>query len=89
MKYLAINTRIQNWYTYGRMTHNYFLYNDPDTELLTWIPRDNNEALQSVGQGRPLELDFSSLEGSQWPLISYFYNDPENKHYMINLSKKL
>ncbi len=51
LKYLAVNTVIQNWDTYGRMTHNYYLYNDPDTGRLTWIPWDNNEALQEGKMG--------------------------------------
>ena len=25
LKYLAVNTVVQNWDTYGRMTHNYYL----------------------------------------------------------------
>lgn len=75
LKYLAINTTIQNWDTYGRMTHNYFMYNDPKTNKLTWIPWDNNEALQDGKQGGSLALDFSDLNGAQWPLIAYIYND--------------
>ena len=47
--WLAVNTVIQNWDTYGTMAHNYYLYNDPTTGLLTWIPWDNNEALTSGG----------------------------------------
>jgi hypothetical protein len=34
LKYLAVNTTIQNWDTYGRMTHNYYLYNDPAMGIL-------------------------------------------------------
>ena len=34
LKYLAVNTVIQNWDTYGRMTHNYYLYNNPDNGKL-------------------------------------------------------
>ena len=75
LKYLATNTTIQNWDTYGRMTHNYFLYNDPDTDKLTWIPWDNNEALQEGKQGGSLALDFSDLQSSTWPLIAYLYQD--------------
>ena len=52
LKYLAVNTVIQNWDTYGKMTHNYFLYNNSDTNKLTWIPWDNNEALQLGENGR-------------------------------------
>ena len=75
-KYLAVNTVIQNWDTYGRMTHNYFLYNNPDNNLLTWIPWDNNEALQTGNMQGSLPLNFSGLSSSQWPLIGYLYSDP-------------
>ncbi|MDO6737442.1 CotH kinase family protein [Wenyingzhuangia sp. 2_MG-2023] len=75
LKYLAVNTVIQNWDTYGRMTHNYFLYNNPDTSKLTWIPWDNNEALQTGNMGGALPLNFSGLSSSQWPLIGYMYQD--------------
>ncbi|ALJ04684.1 spore coat protein [Pseudalgibacter alginicilyticus] len=75
LKYLAINTVIQNWDTYGRMTHNYYLYNNPSTNKLTWIPWDNNEALQEGKINGSPELDFSDVSASQWPLIGYLYND--------------
>ncbi len=75
LKYLAVNTVIQNWDTYGRMTHNYYLYNNPDDNLLTWIPWDNNEALQSGNREGSLPLDFSGLSSAQWPLIGYLYAD--------------
>ncbi|WP_458629285.1 CotH kinase family protein [Winogradskyella sp. PC D3.3] len=75
LKYLATNTVIQNWDTYGRMTHNYFLYNNPDTSKLTWIPWDNNEALQEGNNLGALPLDFSGLSSEEWPLIGYLYQD--------------
>ncbi len=75
LKYLAANTVIQNWDTYGRMTHNYYLYNDSDTSKLTWIPWDNNEALKQGKQGGSLPLDFSGLNSSEWPLIGFLYQD--------------
>lgn len=75
LKYLAANTVIQNWDTYGRMTHNYYLYNDSDTGKLNWIPWDNNEALQYGKMGGSLPLDFSGLNSSEWPLIGYLYQD--------------
>jgi spore coat protein H len=75
LKYLAINTTIQNWDTYGRMTHNYYLYNNPANNLLTWIPWDNNEALQSGKMGGALPLDFLGLSSSQWPIIGHLYQD--------------
>src|SRR5690606_23240726 len=47
LHWLAINTVIENWDTYGGASHNYYLYNDPATGQLTWIPWDHNEALKS------------------------------------------
>ncbi|MBU3001973.1 CotH kinase family protein [Paraglaciecola arctica] len=75
LNYLAVNGIIQNWDTYGRMPHNYYLYNDPDTGLLTWLPWDNNEALQTGNQGGALALDFSGLDIDSWPLIGKIYTD--------------
>ena len=75
LKYLAINTVIQNWDTYGRMTHNYVLYNNPDTNKLTWIPWDNNEALQDGKREGAYALNFSGLNASQWPIIGNMYQD--------------
>ena len=75
LKYLAVNGMIQNWDTYGRMAHNYYLYNNPDNGKLTWIPWDNNEALQEGNMGGALNLDFSDLESSSWPLIANIYAD--------------
>lgn len=79
LKYLAVNTTIQNWDTYGRMTHNYYLYNNPENNLLTWIPWDNNEAFQDGKHGGSLALDFSDLSTNTWPLIGYLYADPVYK----------
>ena len=74
LKWLASNTAMQNWDTYGIMTHNYYLYNDPSNELLTWIPWDNNEAFQEGKQGGALSLPLSEVN-SYWPLIRYLMDD--------------
>ena len=78
LKWLAANTVIQNWDTYGIMTHNYYLYNNPENNLLTWIPWDNNEALQYGKQGGALSLSLSEV-GSNWPLIRYLIDQTEYK----------
>jgi hypothetical protein len=75
LKYLAVNGIIQNWDTYGRMPHNYYLYNNPETEQLTWIPWDYNEAFQEGRQGGALSLNFSNLIENDWPLIAKIYAD--------------
>ncbi len=50
LNWLAVNTVIQNWDTYGVMQHNYYLYNNPETGQLVWIPWDNNESFKTNGQ---------------------------------------
>jgi len=79
LKYLAVNGIIQNWDTYGLMPHNYYLYNNPDNSKLTWIPWDNNEALQEGKMGGALKLDFSNLNSNEWPLIAKIYADETYK----------
>jgi len=83
LRWLAVNEVIQNWDTYGNMTHNSFLYNDPSTNLLNWIPWDNNEAFND--DGRSIELSLSSVT-SAWPLINYLMQQENYKsEYKANL----
>ncbi|CAA6809913.1 MAG: Spore coat protein [uncultured Sulfurovum sp.] len=79
LKYLAVNGIIQNWDTYGVMIHNYYLYNNPENAKLTWIPWDNNEALQEGKMGGALKLNFSNLSSNNWPLIEKIYADETYK----------
>ena len=75
LNWLAVNTTIQNWDTYGVMFHNYYLYHDPDTDLLTWIPWDNNEAFYSGGRlNPPLSVSLSEVT-ERWPLIRFLIDD--------------
>jgi spore coat protein CotH len=76
LKWLAANTTMQNWDTYGNMTHNFYLYNNPDNMLLTWIPWDNNEALEYGMLTGSLDLDLTKVS-NYWPLISYLIDIPE------------
>ena len=75
LKWLAINSLIVNWDTYGRMAHNFYLYNDPK-EKLTWIPWDNNEALKDGMEMKPpqgmhfppkMDSSFRKAEGMLFP----------------------
>ena len=74
IRWLAANTVMQNWDTYGKMTHNYYLYNDPSTSKFVWIPWDNNEALQDGKMGGSIALNLSGVT-SDWPLISFIASD--------------
>jgi spore coat protein CotH len=73
LNWLAVNTVVQNWDTYGGMTHNYYLYHDPATDQIVWIPWDNNEALSS-GKRNVLSLGLDEV-GDNWPLIRYLLDD--------------
>jgi len=74
LKWLAVNTTIQNWDTYGKMTHNYYLYNNPSNNLLTWIPWDNNESLQLGKMGGAISISCDEVSNN-WPLIRYLLDD--------------
>lgn len=71
LRWLAVNTTIQNWDTYGLMSQNYYLYNDPADSQLHWIPYDNNMALSG---GRALSFELNVRD--TWPLIRYLIDDP-------------
>lgn len=52
LRWLATNTVIQNWDTYGGNSRNFYLYTDPTDGRIVWIPWDNNFALNgSMGTG--------------------------------------
>ena len=75
LRWLATNTVIQNWDTYGVAYHNYYLYTDPASGQITWIPWDNNESLKSSsGRSGVLSLSLDEV-GDDWPLISYLIAD--------------
>ncbi len=96
LKWMAANTTMQNWDTYGKMTHNYYLYNNPTSGKLTWIPWDNNETFTDGHPNGPgggvLDFDFSNMlndaPGSNgidtWPLIRYLYDDPVYRNMYDN-----
>ncbi len=71
LRWLAVNTTIQNWDTYGLMPQNYYLYNDPADTQLHWIPYDNNMALDSSRA-----LSFNLNVSNSWPLIRFLMDDP-------------
>lgn len=74
LKYLAVNNTIQNWDTYGNMTHNYYLYHDPADDLIKWIAWDNNEAFQDGNRTGSVSFSMDEVNDT-WPLISYIRED--------------
>jgi spore coat protein H len=88
LDWLAISAVIQHWDTYGQMSHNFYIYHDPDTDLLNWISWDHNQVLAGGGMGRPggarapgggvgRDVSLGREEvGQNWPLIRYLLDDP-------------
>jgi spore coat protein H len=79
LRWLAINTVVGNWDSYGQMAHNYFLYGNPaNGGRLTWISWDHDLSFQagfggaSTGSG---DVMHDSTDQS-WPLIRYLLDDP-------------
>jgi hypothetical protein len=75
--WLALNTLIGNWDSYGNIAHNYYLYADPgDAGRLTWVPWDLNEAFRSTGGAKSaLSLPLDGVT-AKWPLIRFLMDDP-------------
>lgn len=87
LKWLAANTVMQNWDTYGKSIHNYYLYNNPANNKLVWIPWDNNEAFQPGKMGGAPSLSLNEI-GENWPLIRYILEDEQwNSEYKRNVSE--
>jgi spore coat protein CotH len=86
LEWLAIAGVLRHWDTYGYMTHNFYLYDDPETGQLNWISWDHNQVLSSGGAnpvgrlpggGMGANLTLSRDEVAQnWPLIRYLLDDP-------------
>ena len=52
LKWLAASAALKHWDTYGAMTHNFYIYNNPSTQKLTWITWDHNLILDAnIGGG--------------------------------------
>lgn len=83
LTWLAVNTVIVNWDTYGALAHNYYLYGDPRRGgQLRWIPWDHNLSMAEGGffgmaqPATPQDEIFHTQVGPEWPLISRVLADP-------------
>lgn len=76
LRWLALNTLIQDWDVYGNMSHNYYLYAAPaDSHRFQWIPWDHTFAFGGdAGISRNTTLGHANVT-DQWPLIRYLMDD--------------
>jgi len=87
LKWLAVNTAMVNWDSYGTHAKNFYMFNHP-TRKLVWIPWDlNMSMLSNPGVVEPtgpegggvkwsgLSLSLSEVTPA-FPLIRYVIDDP-------------
>jgi hypothetical protein len=78
LRWLAVNTTMTNWDTYGMLAHNFYLYGNPrNAGRLSWIPWDHNESFKP-GFWPFVYAPSPELReiGPQWPLIRTLLDDP-------------
>lgn len=67
LNWLAVGAVVQNWDTYGAMNHNFYLYNNPETGQLVWIPWDHNMTFgvgMGAGRGERPDTDLGDRQGA-------------------------
>ena len=80
LHWLALNTVVQDWDQYGRMSHNYYIYaNSNAARKLQWIPWDHSFAFSTGGGfgGASPSLGLDEVTDT-WPLIRFLLDD---EHY--------
>jgi spore coat protein CotH len=89
LKWLAANQTMLDWDAYGCMTHNYYVYANPNNGgRFMWLPWDLNEALADrkhdgcvPGSVMMDEIVSGSASiGKAWPLIDYIVGDSTYRH---------
>lgn len=79
LRWLAANTVMTNWDTYGNLPHNYYLYGVPrEAGRFHWIPWDNTESFKRSAWLFFFPALTPSLDEvkTDWPLIRYTLDDP-------------
>ena len=70
-EFYAVNQVIGNWDTYGGYAHNFYLYTDPESSQIVFVPWDFDLAFDASG---PSDRTLSSFNG-QWPLLQAVARD--------------
>lgn len=74
LEWLGIAAVVGHGDTYGAAYHNFYLYNNPETDRLNWVSWDHNLALRT-DLASLATLDKADVTGA-WPLIRYLLDDP-------------
>jgi spore coat protein CotH len=78
-KVLAIDILLQNWDSYYDHGRNFYIYDNPSTGQMTWIPWDYNLSFSATS----IDILASQIFGTQKPLIRNLLNDPENVNRLV------
>ena len=75
LRWLAVNSALENWDAYGLMAHNYYLYSvEGDDGRFQWIPWDHNLSQANSMMGETDVMQDSVTDA--WPLIRRLLDDP-------------
>lgn len=74
LEWLGIATVVVNWDTYGTAPHNFYLYGDPATGKLSWVPWDHNDTFQA-NLAEIMPFDRANV-GAPMPLVRFLLDDP-------------
>lgn len=75
LKWLACSTVVQNWDVYGILPHNYYLYHDPVSGRLVWIPWDHDNSFKTRPPDfPPPDFEFKEIH-DDWPLIRFLIDN--------------
>ena len=72
-EFYAVNQVIGNWDTYGGYAHNFYLYANPESAQVTFVPWDFDLAFDGSGS---TDHTLSSFDG-HWPLLQAVARDVE------------
>jgi len=83
LEWLGIAAFVVHWDTYGGPPHNFYLYNNPATDQLTWISWDHNMTFSKVMKPF-LTFDKANVTEDR-PLIRYLLDDPVYRQRYVDL----
>ena len=80
LQYFAINILTGSWDDYRFLKNNYYLYHDPGTDMLRWIPFDYDNSFSvdwfDTDWSDIDPYSYANIDGSERPLTEYIFTQP-------------
>lgn len=83
-RFWVMETMTSHWDGYAGNTNNFYVYKNPETGLLVFLPHGTDGAFQGGGQGRVARVIFASST-----ITSRLINHPEGKRRFLETFKTL